>query len=54
MVSKVCVIPVLSSIVSFVAAFIPGWGHMSSSVLRSIETTGQPNAPISVGGACYF
>ena len=44
MVSKVCLMPVLSSIVSY----------MSSPVLRSIETIGQPKAPICVDGTCYL
>ncbi|MGA7263653.1 MAG: hypothetical protein WBX30_22580, partial [Stellaceae bacterium] len=36
------------------SAFIPGWGHMSSPVLRSIETTAEPRAPICVDGTCYL
>jgi len=36
------------------SAFIPGWGHMSSPVLRSIETAVQPNAPICVDGTSYL
>jgi len=36
------------------SAFIPGWGHMSSPVLRSIETATQPKAPICVDGTCYL
>ena len=39
------------------SAFIPGWGHMSSPVLRSIETldeTGVRKAPICVDGTCYL
>jgi hypothetical protein len=35
------------------SAFIPGWGHMSSPVLRSIEGGGRP-APICVDGTCYL
>jgi hypothetical protein len=36
------------------SAFIPGWGHMSSPVLRSIETASEPRAPICVDGTCYL
>src|SRR5215470_5864240 len=36
------------------SAFIPGWGHMSSPVLRSIETATQPKAPICVDGTCFL
>jgi hypothetical protein len=39
------------------SAFIPGWGHMSSPVLRSIETLdegGVRKAPICVDGTCYL
>ena len=35
------------------SAFIPGWGHMSSPVLRSIEGSGN-RAPICVDGTCYL
>jgi hypothetical protein len=39
------------------SAFIPGWGHMSSPVLRSIEAvdeTGARKTPICVDGTCYI
>jgi hypothetical protein len=37
------------------SAFIPGWGHMSAPVLRSIEDGALPDrAPICVDGACYL
>jgi hypothetical protein len=39
------------------SAFIPGWGHMSSPVLRNIETvdgSGLHKAPICVDGTCYL
>jgi hypothetical protein len=37
------------------SAFIPGWGHMSSPVLRSVETGAAANrAPICVDGTCYL
>jgi hypothetical protein len=36
------------------SAFIPGWGHMSSPVLRSIETASEPRAPICVDGTCFL
>jgi hypothetical protein len=35
------------------SAFIPGWGHMSSPVLRGIEGGG-PSGPVCVDGACYL
>ncbi len=35
------------------SAFIPGWGHMSSPVLRSIEGEG-PGAPLCVDGTCFL
>ena len=35
------------------SAFIPGWGHMSSPVLRSIEDGGNAS-PICVDGTCYL
>jgi hypothetical protein len=36
------------------SAFIPGWGHMSSPVLRNIETAAEAKAPICVDGTCYL
>jgi hypothetical protein len=36
------------------SAFIPGWGHMSSPVLRGIEGTGGNRAPVCVDGTCYL
>ena len=35
------------------SAFIPGWGHMSSPVLRGIET-GANAAPVCVDETCYL
>jgi len=35
------------------SAFIPGWGHMSSPVLRGIEGGG-PSGPVCVDGTCYL
>src|SRR5580658_2984033 len=35
------------------SAFIPGWGHMSAPVLRSIEGGG-PSEPVCVDGTCYL
>ncbi len=35
------------------SAFIPGWGHMSSPVLRGIEGSG-PAGPVCVDGTCYL
>lgn len=36
------------------SAFIPGWGHMSSPVLRSISGDDSDGAPICVDGTCYL
>jgi hypothetical protein len=36
------------------SAFIPGWGHMTAPVLRSIESTGSNAAPVCVDGTCYL
>jgi hypothetical protein len=36
------------------SAFIPGWGHMSSPVLRSIEGASANAAPVCVDGTCYL
>jgi hypothetical protein len=37
------------------SAFIPGWGHMSSPVLRSVESDGAPRRePICVDGTCFL
>jgi hypothetical protein len=36
------------------SAFIPGWGHMSAPVLRSIETAERNRAPVCVDGTCYL
>jgi len=35
------------------SAFIPGWGHMSSPVLRGIEDSANA-APVCVDGTCYL
>ena len=37
------------------SAFIPGWGHMSSPVLHSVEHgAGPAREPICVDGTCYL
>jgi hypothetical protein len=36
------------------SAFIPGWGHMSSPVLRGIDGAAPVKGPICVDGACYL
>ena len=39
------------------SAFIPGWGHMSSPVLRSVEAVdddGVHKAAVCVDGTCYI
>jgi len=36
------------------SAFIPGWGHMTAPVLRSIEDGRSGAAPVCVDGTCYL
>jgi hypothetical protein len=36
------------------SAFIPGWGHMSAPVLRTIEEGAAAKAPICVDGTCFL
>jgi hypothetical protein len=36
------------------SAFIPGWGHMSSPVLRGIDGAAPVKGPICVDGTCYL
>jgi hypothetical protein len=36
------------------SAFIPGWGHMTAPVLRSIEGNGTNRAPVCVDDTCYL
>src|SRR3990170_3936077 len=36
------------------SAFIPGWGHMSSPVLREIEGKAKASGPRCVDGTCYL
>jgi hypothetical protein len=36
------------------SAFIPGWGHMSSPVLRSVESGAGNRAALCVDGTCYL
>ena len=36
------------------SAFIPGWGHMSSPVLRGIDGAAPVKGPICVDGSCYL
>jgi hypothetical protein len=36
------------------SAFIPGWGHMSSPVLRGIDGATPVKGPICVDGSCYL
>ena len=36
------------------SAFIPGWGHMSSPVLRAIDGRAPIAGPVCVDGACYL
>ena len=62
--SRIPVVPSAENIHLFViggeagrfSAFIPGWGHMSSPVLREIEGKGGPAAagPRCVDGTCYL
>jgi hypothetical protein len=64
--SRIPIVPSAENIHLFVmggeagrfSAFIPGWGSMSSPVLREIERPGAPGAskrePICVDGTCYL
>jgi len=36
------------------SGFIPGWGHMSSPVLRSIESDAANGAAVCLDGTCYL
>ena len=36
------------------SAFIPGWGHMSSPVLRAIDGAAPQSGPVCVDGTCYL
>jgi hypothetical protein len=36
------------------SAFIPGWGHMTAPVLRSIDGVDGARAPVCVDGTCYL
>jgi hypothetical protein len=36
------------------SAFIPGWGHMSAPVLRTIESGAANAAPVCLDGTCYL
>jgi hypothetical protein len=60
--SRIPIVPSPDHIHLFVAggeagrfsAFIPGWGHMSSPVLRGIDGAAPVKGPICVDGACYL
>jgi hypothetical protein len=60
--SRIPIVPSPDHIHLFVAggeagrfsAFIPGWGHMSSPVLRGIEGAAPVKGPLCVDGACYL
>jgi hypothetical protein len=60
--SRIPVVPSAENIHLFViggeagrfSAFIPGWGHMSSPVLREIEGGAQGSGPRCVDGTCYL
>ncbi len=36
------------------SAFLPGWGHMSSPVLRAIDGRAPTSGPVCVDGTCYL
>jgi len=36
------------------SAFIPGWGHMSSPVLRAVDGAAPVAGPVCVDGTCYL
>jgi len=60
--SEIPVVPVPEFIHLFVAggeagrfsAFIPGWGHMTSPVLRGIDGRAPVSGPVCVDGTCYL
>jgi hypothetical protein len=60
--SRIPIVPSPDHIHLFVAggeagrfsAFIPGWGHMTSPVLRGIDGAAPVKGPICVDGACYL
>jgi hypothetical protein len=60
--SRIPIVPSPDHIHLFVAggeagrfsAFIPGWGHMSSPVLRGIDGAAPVKGPACVDGACYL
>ncbi len=60
--SRIPVVPSADHIHLFVAggaagrfsAFIPGWGHMSSPVLRAIDGAAPNSGPVCVDGTCYL
>jgi hypothetical protein len=60
--SRIPIVPSPDHIHLFVAggeagrfsAFIPGWGHMSSPVLRGIDGAAPVKGPVCVDGACYL
>ena len=59
--SRIPVVPSAENVHLFViggeagrfSAFIPGWGHMSSPVLREIEANAGPG-PRCADGTCYL
>jgi hypothetical protein len=60
--SRIPIVPSAENIHLFVAggeagrfsAFIPGWGHMTSPVLRGIDGAAPVKGPICVDGTCYL
>jgi hypothetical protein len=60
--SRIPIVPSADNIHLFVAggeagrfsAFIPGWGHMTSPVLRGIDGAAPVKGPICVDGTCYL
>ncbi len=60
--SRIPIVPSPDHIHLFVAggeagrfsAFIPGWGHMSSPVLRAIDGAAPVSGPACVDGTCYL
>ena len=60
--SEIPIVPSADNIHLFVAggeagrfsAFIPGWGHMTSPVLRAIDGQAPVSGPVCVDGTCYL
>ena len=60
--ARIPIVPCPADIHLFVAggeagrfsAFLPGWGHMSSPVLRAIDGRPQTSGPVCLDGTCVL